>query len=130
MNPELPNLQRIDDEAVPDERYIPRVLLPSWKRLEDLDAARGGSGAMFFQHGSGLVVLFSESRDIETGKWLHLSMSIPGSPPSWGQIMDCRRLFFGDREAVMIIPRDGDEVDISKRIVTNRSPWHIWTRPW
>jgi hypothetical protein len=127
---ELPNLQRIDQEDVPDDGYIPRILPPSWRRVSDMRPVPGGGAAVFMQSGSGIIALFSQSNDLETGTWMHLSMSVPGSPPSWSQIMECRRLFFGDREAVMIVPRDNDEADLSKVVSTNRSPWHIWRRPW
>jgi hypothetical protein len=125
---DLPNLVRIEHEEVPSDAHIPRVLPASWRRKDDM--VNGGQpGGAVFQSGS-LLVLLSESVDSKSGKWIHLSMSYPGSPPSWSQIMECRRVFFGDREAVMIVPRDHDEVDLSREVRVDRSPWHIWTRPW
>jgi len=76
-----------------------------------------------FMSDTGLRILKSNDHT-HHGPLLHISISRPDRYPDWDEIVEVKLHFFGDdKDAMMVIPKTKDYVNISENC------FHIWETP-
>jgi hypothetical protein len=97
----------------------PRDLPPGLK------AALLGEGSISceaYQSDTGLSIMYSVDKT-QHGVLKHLSISRRDRYPGWDEMLEVKNHFFGDIDAMMVMPKKRDYVNISKNC------FHIWETP-
>ena len=84
--------------------------------------AEGSIDCQAFETNDGLGVLYSVDKTPK-GVLKHLSISRLDRYPHWDEILKIKEHFFGDVDAMMVMPKKSDYVNI------HRNCFHVWETP-
>ncbi len=90
----------------------PRILPPAW--IED---SRDQNGARYRSELLSLVAICSGSYEADGRAWLHLSVSHRSREPKWRELVECKELFLGDREAYKVLPPKSRYINIHPHVL-------------
>lgn len=90
----------------------PSVLPPLW----DVHAI-ASDGGRYVNATQRLVAILSCARELDGRLWLHLSLSHEARLPKWGELVEAKELFLGNREAYKVIPPRERYVNIHPNVL-------------
>ena len=85
--------------------------------------SRGSTDIAVFGSNTNCAVIRSIDPTPKHGKLLHCSISHPTRYPTWDEIKAMKESFFGDVDAMMVLPRQELYVNLHPRT------FHLWTMP-
>lgn len=107
----LAKWQEIDANNRPD--WSPPVILPpSWIVVE-----KTADGAKYYCKPRTLRAMISCSFELDGRAWLHLSVSHRIRVPSWQELVLCKEIFLGNREAYQVLPPPERYVNIHPHVL-------------
>lgn len=83
---------------------------------------KGSKWIKFYVSTCGLKILYSMDRT-QHGDLRHFSVSRPERYPNWDEILQVKNLLLGDIDAMMVMPKKRDYVNLSKNC------FHVWETP-
>lgn len=92
------------------------------KRIHDFLIREGSEWVKAFDTVSGHSVLFSKDKTPK-GVLLHISISHFERYPTWDELLEIKEQLLGDIDAMMVMPKKIDYVNMSKNC------FHIWETP-
>jgi hypothetical protein len=90
----------------------PTVLPPQWRLVQ-----RGEDGASYDCRARRLGVIVSCAEELDGRQWIHLSVSHRARIPTWEELVDCKEIFLGQREAYQVLPPRERWVNIHPRVL-------------
>jgi len=96
--------------AVGDRWRPPTILPPAWRMV-----VLGEDGAKYENRAFKLRAIVSCAEERDGRLWLHLSVSHRERLPSWREMVECKELFLGNREAYQVVPPRERYVNIHPR---------------
>lgn len=93
------------------------------QRIKELLAHEGAINIRGYESKGGLSILYSEDAHPRWGRLKHCSVSRPDRNPTWDEILEVKEQLFGDIDAMMVMPKSADYVNLHKFC------FHVWQIP-